>query len=219
MPLPPPPAASGTYRRFVASLSIDYEKWREGTGYDLEALAALPAHEQRRAERLLIERGLRNWRDVDALAQLALASASPRALAALRDALQHGPVPVRMRVVRRCPQLADAATRTASLLRALREGEPMQGLSEALDEAVAWHPTPVIHALWQALRERDARVAPTVAALLLHLHGLARQRLALEHRPFVLRFATDDPAACAAAIAALRARIGDPDFSSNPQAT
>ncbi|MFT3760425.1 hypothetical protein [Thauera sp.] len=202
-------------KRFLDSLDIDHEKWREGTGYDLEALAALPAKAQDSMVQVLLDRGVRDWRDVDALAQVA----SPSALAALRRVLQDGLVQVRMRIVRRCPQLADAATRTASLLHALDEAEPMQGLSEALDEATAWHPAPVMHALWQGLRERDAQVAPRFAALLLHIHGLARQRLALEHRPFVLRFATDDPAARAAAIAELCERLGNPDPSFPPPPT
>ncbi|MFT3665473.1 hypothetical protein [Piscinibacter sp.] len=191
-------------KRFLASLSIDCEKWREGTGYDLEALAALPAKAQESMVQVLLDRGLRDWRDVDALAQVE----SPSALAALREALQNGPPEVRMRIVRRCPQLVDAETRTASLLRALDEAEPLIALPAALDEAAVWHPAPVMQALWRGLSERDAQVAPRFAALLLHLHGLASHRLALEHRPFVLRFATDDPAARAAAIAELRQRFG-----------
>lgn len=204
MDMPDPTPDASLRKRFLASLSIDYEKWREGTGYDLEALAAMSAKAQESMVQVLLDRGVLDWRDVDALAQVAC----PNALAALRDAMQHGPPLVRMRIVRRAPQLVDADTRTASLLRALNDAEPLIALSAALDEAVVWHPPAVMHALWRALRERDAQVAPRIAALLLHIHGLASQRLALEHRPFVLRFATDDSIARAAAIAELRERLG-----------
>ena len=44
---------SAAYERFMASTNIDYDRWREGEGYDLDALRTLDPDEQFRVEHWL----------------------------------------------------------------------------------------------------------------------------------------------------------------------
>ncbi|MCC6539325.1 MAG: hypothetical protein IT162_17365, partial [Bryobacterales bacterium] len=66
--------------RFDASMNIDYEKWREGIGYDLQAIADASPREREHIEQKLLRNGIRGWRDVEALAAIG----SPAAHAALK---------------------------------------------------------------------------------------------------------------------------------------
>ncbi len=59
--------------RFVASMCLNLERWRDGDPYDLAALDNLSSHEQREVLQLLAERlagSGGDWRDVDSLAAL-----------------------------------------------------------------------------------------------------------------------------------------------------
>ena len=79
----PQPAAGKAYDRFMESMKIDFYKWHDGIGYDLDALNELDNREIRELEALLISRKDSDWRDVEALAALN----TPFSIQALRDAL------------------------------------------------------------------------------------------------------------------------------------
>lgn len=201
---------SEAMRAWDASREIDYERWREGTGYDLAALARMTPAERASVETSLLH-GLRDWRDVQALAALD----TPRARAALRRALEEGSDALRMAVLREAPQLvaADArgsAARTRALVQALATAELYGGLSQALDEVESFHPPAVMEALWRGLRERDGATAVHYAAMLSYLHGAAAEPFDWAQRPFFLTFHTEDAAERAAAIAELRRRLALP---------
>ena len=63
---------TSAYEQFVASMKITYEKWHDGDGYDLAALAALEGAEREEITQLLIDRSRTrpDWREIDALAML-----------------------------------------------------------------------------------------------------------------------------------------------------
>jgi hypothetical protein len=46
--------SSPNYSRFIESMNIGYMQWHDGTGYDLEALAALEDDERRQVEEVLL---------------------------------------------------------------------------------------------------------------------------------------------------------------------
>ena len=71
---------SKEYQRFLDSMKLDYDKWHDGVGYDLDALRKLSTDEKEKVEDILIERGVVGWRDIDALAEIG----SERALSALK---------------------------------------------------------------------------------------------------------------------------------------
>ncbi|MBX3636564.1 MAG: hypothetical protein KF683_14425 [Rubrivivax sp.] len=201
---------SEAMRAWDASRAIDYERWREGTGYDLDALARMTPIERDSVETSLLH-GLRDWRDVQALAALD----TPRARAALRRVLDEGSDALRMAVLRDAPHIvpADAggsAARERALVQALATAELYGGLSQALDEVETFHPPAVLDALWRGLRERDGGTAVHFAAMLTYLHGAADEPFDWAQRPFFLTFHTEDAAERAAAIAELRRRLALP---------
>ncbi len=200
---PAPLADAAPLERFRQSMNIDYEKWREGIGYDVDALDAMAPDARRAAESLLLVRGALDWRDVEAMARLD----TPACRRVLRQALETGETAIRLAVMRFAPLLLAPDDRAAQLVAALATAAPFDGLSQAIDQVVAFHPAEVMAALWRGLTQREGGVAVHYAALLAYLHGRADSVFDMNQRPFFLTFNTDDPAARATAVAALRERL------------
>jgi hypothetical protein len=190
--------------RFERSMEIDYEKWHDGIGYDIETLRGASEAERRQIETLLLARGVRDWRDVEALAALD----TPQANEALRAALRHPDPEIRMAVARCAPQLVAEEERAASLAEALRTAEFMGGLSQALDDAAKFHPREVVEALLRGVLHRDGEAAFHFSALLLFIHGKAASPFDWDRRPFFFRFDTADRKAREAAFRDLCQEIG-----------
>lgn len=184
------PVPSSPLARFLASMVIDYEKWREGIGYDLEALREASPAERATIEAVLIDHAPRGWRDVEALAVLT----SDAARAALKDALRDDNAEVRAAVMTHAPDLVSGEERLASLLRGIAQATSFHGLDAVLSEAADFHPAPVVDALFRAARHRSGDVAVHFAALLYFIHGLTDEPFDWDHRPFFLRFHTEDRA-------------------------
>ena len=88
-------------RRFERSMVIDYEKWHDGIGYDIEAITAASPSERQAIEVLLLEHGLHDWRDVEALAHLN----SPEARELLRKAKRTASHDLGMAIMNHAPDL------------------------------------------------------------------------------------------------------------------
>jgi len=192
--------------RFHASMELDYERWKEGTSYDLGLLQKATPDERATIETILVTRGVRDWRDVEALAALD----TPRARTVLRETLAHGPREFATAVLRHAPQLASEAERTATLVAALEETDFYAGLTQALLEVQAHHPPAVIDALLRGVLRRAGGVATHFAAMLLFLHGQAASPFDWEQRPYFLQFNTDERAQREAMFRDLCARLGVP---------
>jgi hypothetical protein len=190
--------------RFGQSMTIDYEKWHDGIGYDLAALRAAGEGERAGIELILLSRGVRDWRDVEALAALD----SARARVALTHALDHPDAAVRSAVARYAPALVADDRRTASIVQSLESAEFFGGLGDALDDAAQFHPPEVVDALFRAALARKGDVAVHCAALLAYLHGKAKEPFDMEQRPWFLRFRTEDRDARRTAFRELCAIIG-----------
>ncbi|MFO0581774.1 MAG: hypothetical protein U0229_05855 [Anaeromyxobacter sp.] len=175
--------------RFQASLHIDYEKWHDGVGFDLEAIRGASPEERAAIEGILLSRGTEGWREVEALAALG----TPRALEALRAAAGQGRSEVRAAVMRYAPEAVTAAERTAALVHALEHGTFGDGLSEAIDLAAEHHPPEVIEALLRGAARGSGDRAVHFAALLLFVHGKTSAPFDWAERPFFLRFADGGP--------------------------
>jgi hypothetical protein len=199
------PDEGGTaLRRFLDSMVIDYEKWHDGIGYDLDALDALTPDERRSVEAMLLGREP-DWRSLEALARLD----TPRARAAITAALRHPDHEVRLAAARWAPPGAESdEDRTASLVDALGRAEPFAGLPATLDAVAAHHPPPVIDALLRGALHRPGAAAVHYAAMLLYLHGEAAEPFDWNHRPFFLRFDATDRAERERAFTELCERIG-----------
>lgn len=183
---PPPPANAPIPARFRASMQLDYEKWREGTPYDVELLEQATPHDLGVILSFLLPP--KDWRDIQALARIDL----PKARTALRQAATNGPASLRAAVWRYARKTLDDNAWTASLVEALGSAAHFDGLSETLDAIAEHHPKPLVDALLLGCIQREPNIAPGFAALLLFIHGKADERHAMELRPFWIRFATDD---------------------------
>ncbi len=200
--------------RFKASMEIDYDKWHDGIGYDLDLIKQASPVELNAIEELLIARRNSDWRDVEALAALA----SPRAKAALRQAFTSGDTQVRMAVHSYAPALMSDSERTASLVQALETADTYGGLTQALLEVESFHPPEIVTALLRGLMERDGGAACHFAAMLYFLHGISASAFDWNHRPFFLRFNTPDLKQREIAVRELCAALGvDPSRCIKPR--
>lgn len=204
VPATPPLSIRALVHQFRASMAIDYEKWREGIGYDIDLIRrATPAGRAALAA-ILVPRATNDWRDVEALAALD----TPEAHRALQDALTAGGPEVQMAVLRYAPNRVTSEEREAVLVEALRTAKFYGGLSQALDEVTRFHPPAVMAALLRGALERQGDGPVHFAAMLCFLHGQAKSAFDWDHRPFFLRFNTANRAERETGFRELCARIG-----------
>lgn len=213
--------------RFRASMDIDYEKWREGIGYDLSLLAEASPSQRSTIESLLLVRGAKDWRDVEALAALdsvrcrkvlrearyAMADGSTFSATAVRGGASgpaSGPRPnyeIRLAALRYAPQLFSQEERLAILVEALEGADFYEGLTQALLEVQAYHPPAIVAALLRGALRRGGGVPVHFVAMLFYLYGLAESTFDWQHRPFFLQFNTQQPEERARLFRELCARI------------
>jgi hypothetical protein len=172
--------------RFVESMKIDYEKWRDGIGYDLDALREANSQEREAIERILVNR-TPGWRDIEALAFLD----TPGARLALRDALQGGSHEVNMAVLRFAPALVNDEYRTKLIVEALKSACLYYGLTQTLNIVETYHPKEVVEELFHGVLKREGEVAVSFAAMLYYIYGVTETYFPFEDREFFLKFNTD----------------------------
>ena len=175
-------------RRFERSMVIDYEKWHDGIGYDMDALRDATPGERDAIERILVDHHPRDWRDIEGLIELG----TPRAKGAIREAMKDGDTDVQMAILDSAPELIPYDDRVASVVRSLRTQRLFDGLSRTLDVVEQFHPPEVIAELFRGLLEREGEVAVNFAGMLLFVHGKSEEPFDMKLRPFFLRFNTDD---------------------------
>jgi hypothetical protein len=184
-------AGESAARRFLASMPITQEMWHDGTGYDLAALRQVPPEQRAELAEVLIHRRPRDWRDIEALAEID----SAQARAAIRKALEDPDPAVRREARRHVPgNEIDSSGREARLVELLSGPNLRDHLTEALDEAEEFHPPAVIDALLRAAAEGDGESAVHCAAMLYYLHDKAEEPFDWNQRPLLLRLNTDDRA-------------------------
>jgi len=175
---------SEIFDRFAESLVMNHERWHDGTGYALELLDEASAEERAAIESLILSRGVRDWRDVEALAVLD----SPAARRRLQEVKESGDEALRLALVTHAADQLGEEEASEILIKVLREKGIHDGLTGALLVIEEFHPAPVMDALLEAARDREGSVAAECAAMLLYLHGLASSPHGMEDRPFLLRF-------------------------------
>jgi hypothetical protein len=171
-------------------MKIDYEKWHDGVGYDLDALKSASQAERLVIEQILIHHSPRDWRDIEALAQIDTETARKTIKEAIKD-----PNPaVRAATVRYAPNLISSSERSRSIIEALQHAKVFGGLSQILDDIEEYHPIEVKQALVEGLLSREGNVAVLFAAMLFYIYGKAKEPFDMSQRPFFLRFNTENKA-------------------------
>ena len=175
-------------RRFEKSMEIDYEKWHDGVGYDLDAIKAASQAERLVIEQILIHHSPRDWRDIEALAQIDTETARK----AIKEAIKDLNPAVRAAIVRYAPNLITNGERSHSIIEALQHAKVFGGLSQILDDIEEYHPIEVKQALIEGLLSREGNVAVLFAAMLFYIYGKAKEPFDMSQRPFFLRFNTEN---------------------------
>jgi hypothetical protein len=175
-------------QRFKASMKIGFEEWHDGIGYDSEAIRMASQAERDAIEQILINHSPRDWRDIEALAEINTKCARETIKEAIKDP---NPV-VRVAVTRFVPNLVTDNERTKSITDALQSVEIFSGLSQVLLEVERYHPETVKEALIKGLLNREGGVAVHFVAMLFYLFGEAKEPFDWKQRPFFLGFNTED---------------------------
>jgi hypothetical protein len=174
-------------QRFEASMQIGFEEWHDGIGYDIEAIRLASQAERETIEQIIINHSPRDWRDIEALAEINTECARETIKEAIIDP---NPV-VRVAVTRFAPDLITDNERSKSIIDALQNTEIFFGFSNVLDEVERYHPEEVKEALINGLLHRRGDVAVHFAAMLFYLFGQAKEPFDWKQRPFFLRFNTE----------------------------
>jgi len=198
--------SSAAYQKFLESMRITADQWRDGIGYDLDALAAVSSSDKDSLTPLLANRlaDHGDWRDMEALAAIGTAEAKN----AIRQSLNSPKLETQLNAAKRLREIGEAVDLEGIIIAALRGTGLSSGLSQALDVAEQ-HPSP---RLQQALLDlalngtEEQRIH--CAALALYHGGKADEAFDWNHRPFFLRFGDDDRRVQIEAYRELCARLG-----------
>jgi len=189
---------------------MDFDKWHDGTGYDLKALEKLGPEERASIEELLIKnlKQAGDWRDVEALADLGTASA----LAAVDKARLHSNTKVRNYALRICLDTQDSKDMTKKHIAELEE-QVIQAVKHGDFEMAENMPTMrVKKALLDSILsvEYNSEIRVSAVAFLLYLCGQAPEPFDWSQRPFFLLFSSlkKDPKMLQHAWEHLRKRTG-----------
>lgn len=172
------------FDRFCESMTMDHEKWHDGVGYDLALLDGATPEDRQSIENHLLTRGVRDWRDVEALHCLG----SPAARKVVLAAYQAGDSGTRAMIMNYASDWFEESERTEAIVAALLDKSASDELTGVMLEVEEHHPPRVIDALLEGVRTRDGVVAGEFAMMLLFLHGLAESPWDMGPRPFILRF-------------------------------
>ena len=111
-------------------------------------------------------------------------------------------------MLRYAPELVSEDEKLTSIVAALRTADFYGGLTAALDEVEEFHPPGVIAELFRGALHRTDGVPVHFAAMLMFLHGKAREPFDWDQRPFFLRFNTPDRAERVAVFRELCEKVG-----------
>lgn len=205
-----PRKPSPAFERFKRSMVIDYDAWREGTPYDVAALAEVSNEERELLTDELCEKSSLDWRDVEALRALATPKALQRVGVAAEVQTDGAGIEAFLDDVAKgwTPKIE------ARFIEKLERVQSMTGALDRLYEIAEAHPTPAV--MEQLLRNARIHSDPTVrysmAAFLLELTGHTDTRYTFDAdiRPHLLDLNSADYATYKAAVAWLSEKVSKP---------
>ena len=203
------PERSDAFRRFEASMILDYDKWKEGTPYDLAALDEMSAEERDVFAGEIAARSELDWRDVEALRRIA----TPFALARVKHAglvQTNGGGAEAFAGEAKDDWNDEIERRFIDKLGAIRL---MESSTDRLYAIAAAHPTPAIRAaLYRLATTGDESMRYSWGAALLYITGHAGDSYGLSdgHRPHLLGLKGDTDEERKVAAAWLKAKADEP---------
>jgi hypothetical protein len=209
---PPRPEPSEAYKRFKASMIIDYGKWRDGEPYDIAALSEITPEERDLLTDEIIANGSLDWRDVEALRALGTEKAVKRVGAAAKKQTDGGGAEALIAEIETHGWSDKTEER---LIYMLEHMQGMTGASDRLFELCEQHPTPAVmkQLLRNARTQSDQTMRYSSGACVLYLAGHADDWYGFNagHRPHLLDLNSGDYKTYKAAVAWLE------DMAANPR--
>ena len=209
--MPSPTNPSAAYVRFKASMKIDYDAWKEGTPYDLAALAEITPEERDTLTDELCEKSSLDWRDVEALRALATPKAINRVGVAAEKQTDGAGIEAFMDDIAAQGWTPEIENR---FIEKLERAMSFTGALDRLYEIAEAHPTPAV--MKQLMRNAriagDATVRYSTGGFLLELTGHVDTRYTFDPaiRPHLLDLNSDDCKTYKAAVAWLEQKIAHP---------
>lgn len=203
-------SSSAAYARFKQSMQIDYSAWREGTPYDIAALAEITEEERDALTEELCAKRTLDWRDVEALRALA----TPKALARIGEAAAAQTDGAGIEAFLDEVEQGWSPEIEARFIEKLELAQSMTGAMDRLFSIAEEHPTPAVMA--QLLRNARIHSDPTVrymmGAFLLEFTGHADTRYTFDPaiRSHLLDLNSADYKTYKAAVAWLEEKVANP---------
>lgn len=197
---------SEAYKTFLASMNIGVDEWRDGIGFNLEALQNVTESERDELVETLSGRLISNpdWREVEALAAIG----TPPAKSAIRNVLEHADAATQLYAAEKLAELGEAANLEEAIIKALRTTTAMEGLAKVLDMAEQYPSPRIQETLLGMALNGDHYQRVYCAAPALYLGGKAKEAFDWDHRAFFLKFGEDDRAVQLEAYNELCRRLG-----------
>lgn len=207
----PPRNPTAAYTRFKQSMILDYDKWKEGTPYEIAALSEITDEERTLLTDEICERSSLDWRDVEALRALATPKAIQRVGKAAERQTDGAGIEAFMDEIAHEGWTAEIETR---FIEKLERAASMTGALDRLYEIAEAHPTPAVRTqlLRNARISSDDTVRYSMGAFLLYLAGHVDSHYVFDtdHRPHLLNLNSDDYKTYKAAVAWLEDKIANP---------
>ncbi len=207
----PPRNSTPAYARFKQSMNLDYDAWKEGTPYDIPALADVTSEERDLLTDEICERSSLGWRDVEALRALATPKAIKRVGVAAEKQTDGGGIEAFMDEIAAKGWTDDIETR---FIEKLERAASMTGALDRLYEIAEQHQTPAVmkQLMRNARISSDETVRYSMGGFLLYLAGHVDSHYVFdkEHRPHLLNLNSDDYKTYKAAVAWLEDKIAHP---------
>jgi len=181
---------SDAYSRFMSSLELDYERWHDGSGYDLEALASIDDSERGDVVWELVRRDP-TWREIEALESIDIPPAFMAIKRALRDS---DSIDTRLAAAKSLHTLGKLDEPIdAVIARELGKlGDIGGGSTRALLMAEEFPTDAVKRALLEASNKRTES-AMHCAGVLCYLTGAGKEAFDWDLRPLFLRLGPAEP--------------------------
>lgn len=198
--------ASGAVERFLSSMVMDFDMWHDGTGYDLSAIDEMTPEEGEWVVGHLQQKGVSDWRDLEALDRIG----TPAAFALILLARRGSEASVRLAAQRYGPA-ADTSALEDEIVAGLASNNSSLA-SKALDQAAELGTLKVKAALFRAVRTAGTPTGYSAAATLFYLYGKMDSPHGFENRSLFLKFSEEPSPERDAAFAEFCAKLGvDPE--------
>jgi hypothetical protein len=209
--MPSPTNPSSAHKRFEQSMKIDYYAWKDGTPYDIAALAEITPEERDLLTDELCKKSSLDWRDVETLRALATPKAIKRVGTAAETQTDGAGIEAFMDDIKAqgwTPVIEDR------FIEKLERAMSFTGALDRLYEIAQEHPTPAV--MKQLMRNAriaaDATVRYSTGGFLLELTGHVDTRYSFDPaiRPHLLALNSDDYKTYKAAVAWLEQKVANP---------